>query len=214
MTIFIAGDSTAAPKLDTKRPETGWGECLDEFLPPMYTIYNLAENGRSTKSFIDEGRLDIIDAKIKKGDILLIQFGHNDANKENLSRFTTISQYTANLDRLAKVAVSHEAMPVFISSITPRQFNQTTLDPLALGDYPEAMKTYANNYGFPFIDLFQMSQRIVQQLGVEDSKKYYLHLKPGESDNYPDGVIDNTHFNPNGARQFASIIATQLFKFL
>ncbi len=214
MKIFIAGDSTAAPKLDSKRPETGWGECLHEFVSPIYEIFNVAENGRSTKSFIAEGRLDVIDSKIKKGDLLIVQFGHNDEKKDNPERYTTISQYTANLDRFAQVAKAHEAIPVFISSITRRKFIEGKLSKDAIKDYPEAMKAYANNYGFPFIDMYKISQEIVRKLGEESSKAYYLHLKPNESINYPDGLTDDTHFSPLGARQFASIIAIQLMKLL
>ncbi len=214
MKVFIAGDSTAAPKLESKRPETGWGECIHEFLPPMYDIYNIAEDGRSTKSFIDEGRLDIIESKIKKGDLLIIQFGHNDENNDDPSRYTTLSQYTANLDRFAKVAISHEAIPVFISSITRRKFVNGKLDPDAIKDYPNAMKVFAHNYGYPFIDMYKISQDILNKLGEEDSLKYYLHLKPSEYSNYPEGLDDDTHFSPYGARQFSAIIASQLLKLL
>lgn len=212
MKIFIAGDSTAAPKLESKRPETGWGECLFEFISPMYKIFNLAENGRSTKSFIDEGRLDIIDAKIRKGDLLLIQFGHNDEKMDDPTRYTTLSQYTANLDRFARVATSHKAIPVFITSITRRTFDGQTLSKDAIKDYPNAMITYAQNYEYPLIDMYKISQEIVSIMGPEASKKYYLHLEPHVYKNYPDGLIDDTHFSLEGARQFASIIASHLMK--
>ncbi|MDO9628774.1 MAG: hypothetical protein Q7I99_02635 [Acholeplasmataceae bacterium] len=81
--LYIAGDSTASIKQDDKRPETGWGECLHEFVTPNIEIVNYAQNGKSTKSFIEEGLLDQIDKEIKEDDYLLIQFGHNDQKIED-----------------------------------------------------------------------------------------------------------------------------------
>ncbi len=214
MKIFIAGDSTAAPKLDHKRPETGWGECLHEFISPIYEIFNLAEDGHSTKSFIDEGRLDVIDRQIKKGDLLLVQFGHNDEIIGDPEKYTTLSQYTANLDRFAQVAKSHDAIPVFISSITRRKFINHVLDPEAIKDYPKAMKAYAENYGFPFIDMYKISQEMLRKLGETNAIRFYNHQKANESSNFPEGISDDTHFSPYGARQFAAVIAAHLSRIL
>lgn len=212
MKIFIASDGAAAPKLDHKRPETGWGECLKEFIGPMFDIYNLAENGLSTKSFIEEGRLDIIDEKIQKGDILLIQFGYEDALSTDPSVKTTLSQFTANLDRIAKVASSHEALPVFVSPIAIRKFNDNILIKDVLLDYPNALITYANNYGYRLLNMYKTTQNILQKLGDESSKKYYMHLNENESENYPKGTKDDVNLSHYGARQFASIIAAELMR--
>ena len=214
MKIFIAGDSTAAPKIESKHPETGWGECLHEFISPLYDIFNLAENGRSTKSLIDEERLDIIDSKIQKNDLLLIQFGHNDEKSDDPSRYTTLSQCTANLDRMAKVATSHDAIPVFITSITRRKFVGGKLDSNAVKDYPNAMKTYALNHKYHLIDMYKISQDILSMSGEKGSIKYFNHLLPNAHPNYPEGIKDDTHFGPYGARQFASIIASYLQHYL
>ncbi len=214
MKIFIAGDSTAAKKQAYERPETGWGECLSEFISPIYDIINYAENGRSTKSFIDKGLLDRIDQEITRGDLLIIQFGHNDEKKEDPERYTSLESYELNLKKFAQVTKKHEAIPIFISSITRRTFVDGTLNKNAIKDYPHAMKAFAVSHGYPFIDMYKLSQNIISHLGEEDSKRYYLHLKPNESTNYPKGLIDNTHFNPYGARQFAALIASQLQKLI
>ena len=89
ITIFLAGDSTMAAKLPEKRPETGWGEMLGQhFKDGKVVIDNRAQNGRSTKTFISEGRWQAIVDAVKKGDYVFIQFGHNDESKEKGERYT------------------------------------------------------------------------------------------------------------------------------
>src|SRR5687768_1888483 len=89
VTIFLAGDSTMAAKLPEKRPETGWGEMLGKhFKDGTVVIENRAMNGRSTKTFISEGRWQAIVSQIKKGDLVFIQFGHNDSSKDKGERYT------------------------------------------------------------------------------------------------------------------------------
>ncbi|HBG32315.1 MAG TPA: rhamnogalacturonan acetylesterase, partial [Acholeplasmataceae bacterium] len=117
--IFIAGDSTAAIKLEEKRPESGWGEFLADFISPYLEVRNFAQNGRSSKSFIEEGILDQIDKEITKDDYLLIQFGHNDEKKDDPKRYTTAyGTYQENLLKLILTARRHEAIPILITSIT------------------------------------------------------------------------------------------------
>ena len=215
-TIYIIGDSLAATKLEEKKPETGWGECLNAFIPEVYTIENLAVNGRSTKSFIDENRLDAIDQKIQKNDLLLIQFGHNDQKKEDPLRYTDpYSTYIENLQVMIALAQKHQAKPILITPISRRIFvYDNVLDGETLGDYPMMMKHLAQTHKIPLIDIFQTSQAIVSSLGPEGSKRLFLHLNPGEHPNYPDGVSDNTHLSPEGAMLFASLIALELKPYL
>src|SRR5436190_13120971 len=87
VTIYLAGDSTMAQKLPEKRPETGWGEALQQFFrEERVRVENHAKNGRSTRTFISEGLWQEIVAKLKKGDYVFIQFGHNDESKNKVDR--------------------------------------------------------------------------------------------------------------------------------
>src|SRR6478672_4097537 len=75
--VYLAGDSTMAEKKPDKRPETGWGEMLQQYFDAAKVkIDNRAQNGRSTKSFIAEGRWQAIVDALQKGDYVFIQFGH------------------------------------------------------------------------------------------------------------------------------------------
>ena len=82
-TVYYAGDSTVQTNDIATYPQTGMGQVLSLYLKSEVQVSNHGKNGRSTKSFIAEGRLEPIKARITAGDFLLIQFGHNDENKRN-----------------------------------------------------------------------------------------------------------------------------------
>jgi lysophospholipase L1-like esterase len=208
-TILIIGDSTAANKISQKKPESGWGEYLGEFMP-TFKIDNHAQNGRSSKSFYDEGLFDVVRNRLKKNDILLIQFGHNDSKSEDPLRYASEEVFEVYIKTYINNARECQAIPVLLSSITRRTFTNHQLDPNACGIYPSKMKEIASKEGVYFIDMFNLSQKHINQLGEEKSKKLYLHLEPHQHPNYPEGVIDNTHFNEYGARVFAEMIASSL----
>ena len=209
--IFIAGDSTAAEKMPDKRPETGWGEKLGGFFTENVTVVNRAVNGRSTRSFIDEGRLDRIAGEIGAGDFLLIQFGHND-EKEDPERHTDPdSTYSANLTRFVETARAVKATPVLLTPIQRRTFGPDGKIRESHGDYPAAMKALAARLDVALIDMTAVSRRYFESLGPEAVKSIFLWVEPGHP-NYPDGLEDNTHFCESGARQIARLIAGGLRK--
>ncbi len=96
-TIHIAGDSTAAEKDENKRPETGWGEKISAYFSPEIQINNQAKNGRSTKSFIQEGRLARLASQFQPNDFLFVQFGHNDQKIQEERGTLPFGSYLKNL---------------------------------------------------------------------------------------------------------------------
>lgn len=215
-TIYLAGDSTAARKQDCKRPETGWGECLHLFLSERYIIENFAENGRSAKSFIASGALDLIASKIQEGDVLLIQFGHNDQKQEDPLRYSDAEgEYRDLLLKFVEVARSKNALPVLLSSISRRKYLATgKADPYNHLDYPLSCRELALDYGVPFIDMHKRTLRLLDELREKGSKALYLHLEKGEHPNYPEGIADNSHLNRYGAMVVASMIAEELIRLI
>ena len=210
--IFLAGDSTAAEKQTNKRPETGWGEKLSSYFTDDIIIQNRAVNGRSTKSFINEGLLTAIEEAIRPGDYLFIQFGHND-QKEDPSRGTIpYGDYQSNLHTFVNTAFKHGAIPVLLSSVSRRHFINDSIDSFSLGKYPQAMKEFAEQYQVTFLDIHKRSIELLQSLGPVLSKKYFLHLEPNESSNYPNGIKDDTHFNEQGAAVIAHLIVQEIRK--
>lgn len=211
-TLYIAGDSTAAIKGAGEKPMTGWGEYLQSYFGSSIQVENRAINGRSTKSFIADGRLDAITKDFQAGDYLFIQFGHNDQKKEDPLRYTDPdTEYRHNLIQYIETARQLSGIPVLLTSVSRRRFTlDGALDPLAVGVYPVVMRQVAEETETPLLDIFAASQRLYATFGEEESKKLFMHLPEKEHPNYPNGVTDDTHFSDEGARQIVSLVVNAI----
>jgi lysophospholipase L1-like esterase len=200
ITVYLAGDSTMAAKQPDKRPETGWGEMLQQhFDPAKVKIDNRAMNGRSTKTFISEGRWQAIVDALKKGDYVFIQFGHNDEAKEKVERYTPPAEYRANLLRFVADVRAKNAIPVLLTPVMRRRFDANGVFQDSHGEYPDIVRHVAMETKVALIDMHRKSEAVIKQYGPENSRQLFLQLKPGENPNYPNGIEDNTHFSPLGA---------------
>ncbi|WP_097869528.1 rhamnogalacturonan acetylesterase [Streptomyces sp. rh34] len=210
-TLHIAGDSTAAAKHAEAAPETGWGMALPFFLADRLRVANHAVNGRSSKSFIDEGRLTALLAGVQPGDLVLVQFGHNDQKTEDPARgtdpYTTYQEY---LRQYVKGARARRARPVLVTSVERRRFAADGTARPTLGAYPAAMRALAAEEDVPLVDVQALSLARWQELGPDGTEACFLWLDPGDSPNYPDGAQDNTHFRPVGAIEVARLTARAL----
>lgn len=212
--IFWAGDSTVKQNFYMSFPQTGIGQAYGLFLKKNIRIENYAENGRSTKSFIDEGRLSDIDRKIKEGDFLYIQFGHNDEKPDAARHTESFGDYQENLKKFVEVARKHKAYPLFITSLYRRLFceDKKTLVANTHLDYPDAMIALAGKLDVPVIDLCTLSRKKIEEAGFETTKKWFLHVPAGIYPNFPDGKEDNSHLQYEGAYRFSMIIAEEVAK--
>jgi lysophospholipase L1-like esterase len=200
ITVFIAGDSTAAMKQENKRPETGWGEQLQKrFDESKVRVDNHAQNGRSTRSFIAEGRWQALVDKVKAGDYVLIQFGHNDESKDKGDRYTPPDDFRANLTRFVAEVRAKKATPVLLTPVMRRRFDKDGKFYDTHGEYPDLTRRVAAEQRVALVDMHRMSEKVLVRYGPEESRKLFLQLKAGENPNYPQGVEDNTHFSPLGA---------------
>jgi lysophospholipase L1-like esterase len=210
--VYLAGDSTLAQKTSDKRPETGWGEYLGiQFDNSKIRIDNHAQNGRSTKSFIDEGRWQTIVERLRKGDYVFIEFGHNDEKNVDPKRYAAAhTDYRNNLIRFVTDVRARNAFPVLLTPVVRRRFNEKGEFFDTHGEYPSVVREVAAEYKVPLIDMQRKSESLVRNLGVEDSKKLFLILRAGEHPNYPNGNDDNTHFSAFGAEQMARLAADEI----
>ncbi|WP_277212214.1 rhamnogalacturonan acetylesterase [Isoptericola croceus] len=202
-TIFVAGDSTAAPKGAARAPETGWGMALPFYLADRIAVANHARNGRSSKNFVDEGRLDTILAELRAGDVLLVQFGHNDQKTDDPVRHTEPwSTYQEYLTRYLDGARERGAVPVLATSAERRRFDAAGNATSSHGEYPDAMRALAVREGVALVDVQRESLALWQELGPDETTRYFLHTD--------DGRVDNTHFNTPGAAAVALMVARGL----
>ena len=235
-TIFIIGDSTAAEKdLSKGSPERGWGMALQCFFDEAFIrVDNHAVNGRSSKSFLDEGRWQKVLDKIKPGDYVIIQFGHND-EKPNPARHTEPgSTFDANLAKFVTETRQMGGIPIVMNPVVRRNFavkavkndddealrNTTFKDGAKIkegdmlkdthGLYAVAPRQVADSLHAYFIDATKITHDLEQGLGVEGSKKLHMWYQPGEHPAVPDGKQDNTHYNIYGAHQVAKLFADAL----
>lgn len=210
--IYWAGDSTVQYNSILTYPQTGIGQVFHLFVKPEVRIENHAKNGRSTKSFLDEGRFSAISNRIEEGDFLFIQFGHNDEKKQDPARYTEpFSTFIENLETFVNAARERGAYPVLISPVERRCFGEDGI--LQAGehtDYVAAMKQAAKAFNVPLIDLCAMSREKLAEAGEEKTREWYMHLPAGRYASHPEGLTDNTHLKYEGAVTYAECIARGL----
>lgn len=208
--IFLAGDSTMSIKEKRVYPETGWGMPFVHFWDTTVIVENRAKNGRSTKTFIQEGIWQSIVQEAVEGDYVLIQFGHNDESVEKKERYTTPDSFKLNLTRFVEETRSKKAIPVLISPVSRRKFDKDGSAIETHKVYTPLVKEVADATQTLYIDLDAKSRTLYQRFGPEASRWLFLQLQPGEHPNYPDGREDNTHFNELGARLIAQSVLAEL----
>ena len=207
--LRLMGDSTMADKdLSKQNPERGWGQRLPSHLDSCVTVVNYAQNGRSTKSFVDRGLWDKVKSDLKAGEYLFIQFGHNDSKADDSTRYApAFGLYQDNLRMFVSHALSVGARPVLFTPVSRRWFDsEGNLKRDCHGDYPEAARQVAEEFGIPFVDANSITQEWLMSVGDEASRSYYMWIPEGVNPRHPDGLVDNTHTNAAGARKLVELL--------
>ena len=238
ITIFMIGDSTMANKpIKNGNLERGWGMALQCYFDEGIIVDNHAVNGRSSKSFIDEGRWKVVVDKIKPGDYVFIQFGHND-EKPKADRHTDPgSTFDDNLRKFIRETREKGGIPVLFNSVVRRNFLKSAPDndddealrnttgPTKIqsneegdilvdthGDYVVAPRNVAKEMNVPFVDANKITHALEQGLGKEKSKKLHMWFLPGEEPSVPKGRQDNTHYSVYGAHVVARLLTDAIAK--
>jgi lysophospholipase L1-like esterase len=210
ITIWMIGDSTMAIKDPKAYPETGWGMPFVQFWDSTVKVDNRSRNGRSSKSFTAEGLWNPVIENMSEGDYLIIQFGHNDESKDKGERYSTPEEFKANLAAYITQARSKKAIPILITPVGRRKFDEAgKIKETHLG-YSDLVRQVAREQNTLLIDLDKKSQELFQQMGPETSKLLFNYLEPGEHPNFPNGVKDDTHFSELGARRMAEIVLAEI----
>lgn len=233
VTVFMIGDSTMANKDTTGgKQERGWGMMLQQYFKSGVVVDNHAVNGRSSKSFIDESRWDVVLSKMKPGDYVIIQFGHND-EKPAADRHTDPgTTFDANLRRFVLESRARGGIPILCNAVVRRNFYRqvdSSVDDESLrnttyedekvnsdtlidthGAYLLSPRNVARELGVPFIDANRVTHDLEQGMGIEGSRRLHMWFRPGEHPSVPKGRKDNTHYNVYGATVVAGLLAEEI----
>lgn len=209
--VFMVGDSTMADKPVMENPERGWGQLLPRLFRGEVRIENHAVNGRSSKSFREEGRWQTVMNQLTPGDYVVIQFGHNDQKTRDPKRFTLPwGEYRDNLVLYVQEARSRGAIPILATSICRRKYSDAGQWVATHGDYPEVVRQVATELQVPLVDLQAATRQLLVELGPANSKALYLHIAPGVYTALPDGKADDTHLSEEGALRVATLFSQAL----
>ena len=206
--VYIAGDSTVMTYKSGYNlyPQQGWGGRLPDYFTTAVTWSNRAIGGRSTKSFVDEGKLASILSVILPGDYLFIQFGHNDGNSSVALHTDPFTTYKTYLAMYIDGAVQKGAIPVLVTPVGRRNYSSSGAFINDFVDRCTAMKQLAVEKNCKIIDLNAKSIAFYNSIGAPATADVFLWLAVGQYPNFPNGLSDNTHFQEYGAGQIARLM--------
>lgn len=213
--LHLAGDSTMANKeRDTPNPEYGWGELLPRFFREPSIVVNHAVNGRSTKSFRDEGRWKKLINALEPGDWVIVQFGHNDEKNEDPTRYTRPrGEFAKNLREFVAEVRAKGAYPILATSVARRKWTDAgTALVDTHGDYVLATRTVASEEHVPLLELNRLTTELETGHGFEGSKRLHLWIEPGVYQRKPEGWKDDTHYSAYGADRVAALAVQEIIR--
>lgn len=212
--LYLAGDSTMADyPVDPPNPQRGWGQSLPGFFRDPATVVNLAANGRSTKSFLDEGLWRKLVDALQPGDWVIVQFGHNDEKEYDPRRYTAPrGEYRENLRRFVADVRAKEAHPVLATPVARRKWSEAGELVETHGDYPEALRVVAVGENVPLLELNRLTAALETGHGPEGSKRLHLHIPAGVYRRKPEGYSDDTHYSVYGAERVAALAVQEILR--
>lgn len=216
VSVYVVGDSTVQTYKDNVYPQTGWGQVLGYFFDASKVkVLNYAIGGRSSRTFIEEGRLDEVKGKLQKGDYLFVQFGHNDRDYSKAARYVEPSQFSGYIQKYVDAGKAKGANVVLVSPMNLNGSRNVFSTGSNNYDARGMMQTVAKNNKIPFVDLNMKSYNTYNTTykSMPDYVTRYLYkkLEKGEYPNFPDGVNDGTtHFQEMGSMGHAQMICEEL----
>lgn len=230
VTVYLVGDSTMADYsgdydfgkdyMKVRYPITGWGQVFQQFFvkDSLKEVSNLihadsaivkdvARGGRSTRTFFQEGRWRKVVNDLKKNDIVIIQFGHNDASQKHPLRYVGVEGYKEFLRLFVEQTRQKGAIPVILTPVARNYpWKEGHLQNVH-GEYDPAVKEIAEEMDVLLIDLNQRSMDYFSKKGKDYvTNNYFMNLPAGKYEAYAEGQNDNTHFQPAGARAVAQMV--------
>ena len=191
--------------------ERGWGQLLPEFINDKAVVVNYSKNGRSTRTFIEEGLWTELIKNVQKGDFVIVQFGHND-EVETKKSYTKPEQFRLNFIAFVNDVRAKGGNPILCTAVARRKFDEQGNLVATHGEYPSYIRSVAKEQNVPLVDMEKLTSDWLQKEGVENSKKFFNKFPPGVSKVFPEGKDDDTHFNEAGAKEAAQIFVNEIKK--
>ncbi|TYR37246.1 rhamnogalacturonan acetylesterase [Sphingobacterium phlebotomi] len=232
-TIYLIGDSTVADysledDYDSKRyPLVGWGQMFQAFFVKDSLKYvehlledvrevrvdDRAKGGRSTRTFFQEGRWSAIYKTLQKGDVVMMQFGHNDGAENYPERYVNIDGYKEFLRLFIDQTRLRGALPILLTPVARNYpWREGKLHNVH-GEYPQAVKEVAREMDVKLIDLNELSMVHFSEKGQDYvTENYFMNFPAGQFQAYPDGQKDNTHFQVAGGKLIAQLVFNAMKK--
>lgn len=208
--LYLIGGSTLAT-FPPERPVVGWGQMLPQFFRDPAIVQNRAKSGRSSKSFIDGGFWAGVIAELKAGDYLLVQFGTNDAKKEDATRYTEPrGAYRINLLRFIREARAKGAIPLLATSVARRQWDAQGNFVEPPSEWVVVTREVAAEANVPLLEMRHRTIELAKRLGPQGSVALHLYLPDNVYAAYPKGAKDDTHYCQYGASRVAELGAGEI----
>lgn len=221
MRILCLGDSIMQYNDFSTFPQTGWVQELGRFFPRNVEFLNFARNGRSSKSFIEEGRFSKILEIARAGDYALIQFGHNDEKENDLTRYTSPDanadgadnrSFRKNLEFFVNELAKAGVKSVLMTPVARRKFISENEMENTHGVYPKATVETAEKLGIPCVDMTSLTMDYFEKIGEGGSRRFFMNFDADLYENFPSGKSDNSHLRPEGANAVSKIAALEIAK--
>ena len=212
MKLICMGDSTMQYNDETTFPQVGWPQALAEVLKKEVFLMNFAKNGRSTKTFMNEGRFEDALRFTDKESIVLIEFGHNDEHDYDPKTHTLPDgEYYDNLKYMVTECKKKGAYVILLTPIYRRMFlDNGKMDPKCHADYREAVLKVGKDTDTKVVDLTSLTEKKLEEVGYEDSREFFMNFDAGIYENYPEGKNDNTHLRMKGAQMVRDLFLKEM----
>lgn len=202
-TVWLCGNSTVVDQ--DNEPWASWGQMIPRWFDDSVSIANYAESGETASTFIAAKRLKKILSLMKPGDYIFIEFGHND-QKQKFPGAGAYYNFATCLKTFVDEARLRGGVPIFVTPTQRRSFDTNGKIIETHADYPDAMRWVAKREGVKVIELHDMTRTFYETLGVEASKRAFVHYPAGTYPGQDKALADNTHFNPYGAYEISKMV--------
>ncbi len=208
-TLYLCGNSTVVDQ--SNEPWASWGQMIPRFLDDSLSVANYAESGLAAESFIAQNRWAKIYSLLKKGDYVILEFGHNDQKADNRPGNGAYYAFSHQVKQILDQCRAKGATFIICTPTMRRSFEGNVVVNTHK-DYPAAVRDIAKREGLLCIDLQDMTKAFYEAMGPEKSTQAFVHYPANTWPDQPKALADNTHFNPYGAYEIAKMVAQAIMQ--